>query len=166
MVVLKPGEFFFGASGEKVKTLLGSCVAISLWHPQRRIGGLCHYLLPSDPRRSRQKPDGRYADQALELFMAQVEQTATLPGEYEVKIFGGGNMFPGLSGSGINIGLKNIEAARALLKAHQFRPAAEHVGREGHRTVILDLATGHTWVRWQDDSESQATGNGGFESNE
>ena len=43
---LMPGDFVFGNSELKLKTLLGSCVAITLWHPDKKIGGMCHYMLP------------------------------------------------------------------------------------------------------------------------
>ncbi len=46
-VFLQPGELYFGDGRTRVRTLLGSCVAIAVWHPRLRIGGLCHYMLPS-----------------------------------------------------------------------------------------------------------------------
>ena len=46
-VFLLPGEFHFGDQDDRIITLLGSCVAITLWHPEKRIGGMCHYMLPS-----------------------------------------------------------------------------------------------------------------------
>jgi hypothetical protein len=48
-----------------LRTLLGSCVAITLWHPTRRIGGMCHFLLPERKRRTNEPPDGRYGDEAV-----------------------------------------------------------------------------------------------------
>lgn len=47
LVTLQPGEFHFGGANTRIQTLLGSCVAITLWHPIRRIGGMCHYMLPA-----------------------------------------------------------------------------------------------------------------------
>ena len=44
-VVLRPGDFYFGGGRTRISTLLGSCVSITLWHPQRHVGGMCHYLL-------------------------------------------------------------------------------------------------------------------------
>lgn len=148
MHVLAPGEFYFGHQGEQVKTLLGSCIAITLWHPKRKVGGMCHYLLPSSGKPCQDNLDGRYADQAMELFMRALKRTATRPREYEVKLFGGGNMFPGAA-SRSDVGERNIEAAYSLLKVNGFPKPQSHVGESGHRTVILDLASGETWLRWQ-----------------
>jgi len=49
-LMLMPGELHFGGEVQSLKTLLGSCVALTLWHPKRRIGGMCHFLLPSRQR--------------------------------------------------------------------------------------------------------------------
>ena len=147
-VVLSPGEFFFSVHGEEIRTLLGSCVAITLWHPKRRVGGMCHYLLPSAGKSTGNTLDGRYGDQAMTLFMTELKRTRTEPRGYQVKIFGGGNMFPDTAISSA-VGDRNIEAAQQLLRKHGFRTPEAHVGCSGHRTVILDLATGDTWLRWQ-----------------
>ena len=40
-VLLGAGDFYFGSGHTRVSTLLGSCVSITLWHPRRRIGGMC-----------------------------------------------------------------------------------------------------------------------------
>ena len=63
-VFLQPGEFYFGEEKTRIRTLLGSCVAVTLWHPKLRIGGMCHYMLPRRPRDkagAAEKLDGRYA---------------------------------------------------------------------------------------------------------
>jgi chemotaxis protein CheD len=151
--VLSPGEFFFSQDGGEVRTLLGSCVAITLWHPRRRLGGMCHYLLPSAGRPIGQDLDGRYGDQAMELFLAALKRTRTEPREFQVKVFGGGNMFPNTSQQS-GVGDKNIEAAFRLLKQYGFPAPESHVGCNGHRTVILDLETGDTWLRWNNGKNS------------
>ena len=45
-VVLAPGQVSFATCPTRLRTLLGSCVAFTFWHPQRRIGGMCHFMLP------------------------------------------------------------------------------------------------------------------------
>lgn len=149
MLILKPGEFYFGSQGERLKTLLGSCIAITLWHPERNIGGMCHFLLPTSPHGVQPPYDGRYADHAMKMFEAELKKHRTLAQEYQVKLFGGANMFPQIKNGGGDIGHKNISAARHLLKGAGFKIADEHVGSTGHRTVILELETGHTWIKWQ-----------------
>jgi len=45
-IVLHPGDWWFGGGDTRARTVLGSCIAITLWHPQLRVGGMCHYMLP------------------------------------------------------------------------------------------------------------------------
>ncbi len=67
-VFLHPGEFHFADGETHIHTLLGSCVAITLWHPYLRIGGMCHFVLPERPDKYNGKNlDGRYAEDAIQL---------------------------------------------------------------------------------------------------
>jgi chemotaxis protein CheD len=147
-VFLNPGDFYFCEAGTRLHTLLGSCVAITLWHPKLRIGGMCHYLLPDRAFRTKNhKLDGRYADEAVQLFLLEVTRHNTRPKDYHVKIFGGGNMFPGRAKNHMEVGIRNIEMARRLLMESGFTLSVEDVGGAGHRKIIFDLRSGDVWVR-------------------
>lgn len=147
-IYLKPGEFHFGGNHARVHTLLGSCVSITLWHPLRRIGGMCHFMLPSRGKAAALHPDGRYADESVKLFLREIGKFKSSPGEYQVKLFGGGSMFQQFrAGKPSEIAYSNIEAARTQLKAGGFSVHAEDVGGNGHRRIILDLRDGNVWVK-------------------
>ena len=146
-IFLQPGEFYFSDKETRIRTLLGSCVAITMWHPQRQIGGMCHYLLPAQATKHSEL-DGRYASDAIQLFMMELEKSNSLPREYEVKMFGGGNQFPGQTKNHrTSVPDNNIQMGRQLLKEHGFTIMAEHLGGTGHRNVIFDLWSGHVWMR-------------------
>lgn len=147
-VNLAPGEFFFGGGFTRVHTLLGSCVAITLWHPRKHIGGMCHYLLPSRGL-NQQQPQGHYADEAVQLFLQAIHKASTRPGEYQVKVFGGSNMFTrlGQGRSVLNISNSNVERGCLLLRQHGFNVVAKDVGGERHRKIYLELWNGDVWVR-------------------
>lgn len=147
-VFLQPGGFYFGGRDTRIRTLLGSCVSITLWHPGRRIGGMCHYLLPRRVGCRLGPLDGRYAEEALDLFLQEVRTRKTHPSEYQVKLFGGGNMFPCLvTGEGAAIAAKNIEVGRRLLLRYGFELHAEDAGGAGHRQVVFELWSGHVWMK-------------------
>lgn len=148
-IFLQPGEFYFGDRETRVRTLLGSCVAITLWHPRLQIGGMCHYLLPSrSANNDKHELDGRYAHDVIRLFMLELERSKTWPIDYEVKLFGGGNQFPGQEKPNtISIPENNIRAGRNMLTQHGFAVKAEHLGGTGHRNVIFDMWSGHVWLR-------------------
>jgi chemotaxis protein CheD len=151
-IFLQPGEFHFGGCDTRIRTLLGSCVAITMWHPRLLIGGMCHFMLPSRIVRPANELDGRYADEAMALFHREIRAIGGGSGEFQVKLFGGGNMFnlpphcDDQSGCN-NVACRNVMAARQLLHDHGHDIKAEHVGLHGHRNVILDVHSGKVWMR-------------------
>ncbi len=148
-IFLAPGELYFGQSPERIRTLLGSCVAITLWHPLLKLGGMCHFMLPNRPKKTNAALDGRYADEAIELFLHEIRHNKTHPTEYQAKIFGGGNMFPSIHKDShcLNIGARNCEAARQLLGQHRFQLVSEDLSGIGHRVLMFDLENGAAWLK-------------------
>ena len=146
-IFLQPGEYFVGNEGYQIRTMLGSCVSITLWHPSRRIGAMSHFLLPRRGTDAKGcELDARYGDEALSLMLAELAQAGIEPWQCQGKIFGGGNMFPSQSRpSCLNIGRRNGEAARAMLQAHGIRTIAESLLGIGHRQIIFDVSTGDVW---------------------
>ncbi|MGE0082772.1 MAG: hypothetical protein AB7U81_15970, partial [Thiohalomonadaceae bacterium] len=144
-VYLQPGGFYFGKGDVRVHTILGTCVAITLWLPARKTGGMCHYLLPRRPRHSNEPP-GLYADEAMMLFMREVQRLGHPAQEYDVGLFGGGHMFRVAATCPFDVAQMNIDAGWRLLRAHGFRVAMEHLGGIGHRRVVLDLDAGRVSV--------------------
>lgn len=149
-VFLQPGEFQFGGSDMRMRTLLGSCVSVVVWHPVRRLGGMCHFMLPSRTGSASRVLDGRYADEAMEWLLINIHRYGTQPGDYQLKLFGGGNMFPDLRlGSACHIGIKNVQKARELSQRYGFKCVSEHVEGMGHRYLIFDVWNGVVSMRHQ-----------------
>jgi chemotaxis protein CheD len=150
-IFLNPGEVFFGDSETRIRTVLGSCVAITAWHPELKVGGMCHYMLPARGRGKITQLDGRYADEAVLLLLKEALRYQTDPYRYEVKLFGGGNMFTNVAMSAaarnLNIADRNVIAGQELLRRHGFATAAEHLGGVGHRNIIFEISNGDVWVR-------------------
>jgi chemotaxis protein CheD len=149
-VVLNPGDFCFAEAGTRIRTLLGSCVSITMWHPRLLIGGMCHYLIPR--RRQQTTPDelsGRYADEAVEMFLQQIRRHQTQPADYEVKMFGGGDQFPDnrRAQGGVNIPRENVDRGLFLLQQHGFHLTTTHLGGTGPRNLVFDVTTGEVWMK-------------------
>ncbi len=144
-VFLDPGELHFGQAPLRISTLLGSCVSITLWHPARRLGGMCHYVLPSRKQRGANPLDGRYGDEAFSLLLQDIQKADCRPESFQAKLFGGGIMFTG-PGTQPDIGTGNVEQGRVLLQRSGIPLISEHVGGEGRRKLTFDLETGHVWL--------------------
>ena len=78
-VFLQPGEHFVGDANYRIRTLLGSCVSITLWHPVRKIGAMSHFLLSSRTPVDEisRELDGRYAEESLCLMLQELDEAAT-----------------------------------------------------------------------------------------
>ena len=151
-IFLQPGELFVGDAGFQIRTILGSCVSITLWHPQAKVGGMSHLLLPTRGVASPEL-DGRYGDEALELMFHDLRAAGVNPVQCEAKIFGGGNMFPGRRHvgnqhpSGLAVGQRNGQAARELLRLHGIGLVTESLYGIGHRQIIFDIRNGDVWSK-------------------
>lgn len=161
-VFLQPGDYHFGHDQTKIRTILGSCVSIILYHPKLKIGGMCHYMLPHrghmhllDKKGSAstrfnllnhkniKELDGRYADEAMQYFLRDLQHTGTNLKDYQAYLLGGGNMFPQHKHTSvIDIGRRNIEMAHTLAEHYKLNVIAEHLGGYGHRQVSITLWDG------------------------
>jgi len=138
--VIKPGGFYFGNDENEIYTLLGSCVSVTMWHPSRHMAGMCHVILPV---RGKEKSSLRFAGCAVKKFIEKAEEYNTLPSEYEVGIYGGGNMFPAISKNYEKlIGVKNFKEIEKLLVAAGFIVKFKDVGGEVARKLTLNRLTG------------------------
>ncbi|MBI3479045.1 MAG: chemotaxis protein CheD [Nitrosomonadales bacterium] len=163
-IFLQPGDFYFGDRNTRIRTLLGSCVSIICWHPHKLIGGMCHYMLSSRGKPRGGELDGKYADEAMEMFLREIRAAQTQPSEYQVKLFGAGNMFPlegnrdcrGCTpekaylkpkGACPKISCQNHMAAYYLVQLHGFTLQAEHLGGRGHRQLLFDIWSGNAWMK-------------------
>lgn len=147
-IFLQPGDLFVADAGYQIRTILGSCVSITLWHPATRTGGMSHFLLHtrSDAAKGLEL-DGRYGDEALEQMTNELKRGGVTPAQCQAKIFGGGNMFPNHSHAGaINVGQRNGEAARAMLTQHGIPVVSESLFGVGHRQIIFNVSNGDVWA--------------------
>ena len=158
-VFLHPGDFVFGEPGTHIHTVLGSCIAICLWHPILHIGGMCHYVLPSRSKGAAPSPelDGRYGDEAIQLFDWAIKLHQTEYPQYQAKIFGGANMFGKSATAGdALIGERNAEKAMLMLMERSAEITVVHVGEQGHRRIVMDAGTGDVWVKYKTDNNEVA----------
>ncbi|MEK8033730.1 chemotaxis protein CheD [Ideonella sp. DXS29W] len=143
---LMPGEWYFGREAMSVRTLLGSCVAVTLWHPVKQMGGMCHYLLP-ERRGPAGAPDGRYGIEAIELLVQRLKRAGTQPDEYVAHLYGGADTMPDATGVKLNVGERNIETGWTLIDKYGFQLDGVDVGDHIPRNVTLHLASGEVHVK-------------------
>lgn len=158
-VFLKPGEWYFGGAEALIKTLLGSCVSITLWHPRLKLGGMCHYLLSQ--RKNGEISDtfsGRYADEAMLLLVREALRSGRPLREFQVKLIGGASVLSGTERDGqvTDVPGENIVMARLLATQLGLNVQAEDFGGSGARLVLFDVACGDVWVRQSNERDVPA----------
>jgi chemotaxis protein CheD len=94
---------------------LGSCIAVSLYDPVKKIGGMLHFQLPSssiDATRAKQLPT-MFADTGMDYLLKQMEGLGAQRKRMKVKIAGAAQMLN--DAAMFNIGKRNHAAIRKLL---------------------------------------------------
>jgi chemotaxis protein CheD len=111
---LHPGDVVCAERGDKLETLLGSCVAIVMTDPRRTIGAMCHIVHSSDPLHGAAS-SAAYANVALDTMYRLLRRRGIVPALCHAYVYGGGNMFPELM-PGPQVGENNARWAVGALQ--------------------------------------------------
>ncbi|OYY59645.1 MAG: hypothetical protein B7Y51_12875 [Burkholderiales bacterium 28-67-8] len=131
--VLHPGDVACADRGDRLETLLGSCVAIVLTDPRRTIGAMCHIVHASRPVAG--MPDSTaYAERALSTLYAQLRARGINPLLCEAWVYGGGNMFPGQF-TASHVGDQNAHWALDALAHDGVRVLFHDLGGNAYRRL-------------------------------
>ena len=145
---LNPGEWTVGGTGEVFGTLLGSCVALVLWHPMMRIGAICHYVLPHREGGKAGEVDGRYGVEVLRMMARALAERGVALVQCTAKLFGGARVYEAGGKPQGDVGARNIACAHEFIEASGLVLTAEHVGGQGWRRLCFDAGTGEVWMRF------------------
>ena len=111
---VQPGAWVVD-SEKPLSTLLGSCVAVCLFDPLMKIGGINHFMLPEMGRSKNSDVDsllsGSYAMEAL-LNALLIKGAKKL--RLQAKAFGGGTIID-TDGGSLSIGMRNANFAKEWL---------------------------------------------------
>lgn len=146
-VKILPGEFYATTEDTLIVTVLGSCVSVCLRDPKLKIGGMNHFLLPSDDsaKDSALSESARYGVFAMELLINQLFKLGAVKSRLQAKIFGGGNVLKGLTLN--SVGQRNAEFIVDYLKAENIPVLAGDLLDEYPRKVYFFPNTGKVLVR-------------------
>jgi chemotaxis protein CheD len=132
---------------EMVTYALGSCIAVVIWDPVARVGGLLHFMLPESAvdrdTQGRANPY-RYADTGTPLLFRAAYEKGAEKRRLVVRLAGGANVVD--AGGVFNIGRRNYAAVRKILWKAGVLVHGEDVGGAVSRTVRLEVATGRCTV--------------------
>ncbi len=144
---LSPGEYYVSRGQELISTVLGSCVAACVRDTRLCIGGMNHFLLPSNEGASDSgscvNAGLRYGSVAMEHLINGLLAQGARRERLEVKVFGGATII----GSTMAIGQRNVEFVLEYLHTEGYPLASQSVGGRGGRKVFYDPSTGKALVK-------------------
>lgn len=134
---------------KKLTTLgLGSCVGITLYDKQNKVGGLVHIMLPSSLEIRKNQNKAKFADTGIDNLVEVMVKNGAKKSNLIAKIAGGSQMFSFNSDNNIlKIGERNVIATKKKLKEINIRVISEDTGGNFGRTIILDPSDGSLYIR-------------------
>ena len=125
------GQIAAGAAPTQFRAIVGSCIALALYHPGQKFGVMSHIVLPESAQRS--GTPGKFADTAIPRMLDMLREAGVSVRDLTVKFAGGANMF-GRPGP-LQIGEANVAAVAAALQK-----LPDRAGRNSR--VVFDCAKG------------------------
>lgn len=136
---LYPGALFISPEPYLITTILGSCVAVCLYDPVLKIGGMNHYMLPLWNGQGLASP--RYGNIAIRKLIDNIESLGSSKANLKAKIFGGAEIIS-TNISQFMIGERNISIAKDHLHEENIQIVASSVGGKHGRKIIFDTFSG------------------------
>ena len=126
---------------------LGSCIAVVIYDPLVKVGGLLHFMLPDsslDANKARENP-GMFADTGVKLLFKSCYTLGAEKKRIITKVAGGASILDNTNY--FRIGEKNIMALRKIFWKNDVFIDCEDTGKNYNRTVRLDIADGKVHVK-------------------
>ena len=124
---------------------LGSCVAVTIYEPEKKIGALLHFLLPEGDRNG--SSPFKYGDKGIEMMVKALENLGAQRNKMVAKLFGGALMFAQLIRTPENsIGVRNLKKAREVLNRLNIPIVGEDTNGDYGRSIEFNLKDGSVRV--------------------
>jgi chemotaxis protein CheD len=142
---LYPGTLFAHRTPHLVTTVLGTCVAVCLWDPVLRLGGINHYLLPLWNGQWLASP--KYGNIAIPRLMEKMVAMGSNAYDIRAKLFGGKENGKNEQNM-LRIGSRNVEIAEDLLKDWKVPIISMSVGGPKGRKMLFHTDTGEVLLKY------------------
>ena len=130
-----------------MSTLLGSCVAVCLFDPLLRVGGLNHFMLPNMGRSQHGDVDSLLSgDFAMESLLNALLQKGAKKVRLQAKGFGGGTIID-IQGGSLSIGMRNANFAKEWLDREGIPLLSSDFLGPWSRKVLFLPNTGDAYCR-------------------
>lgn len=126
---------------------LGSCIGVTVYDPQARVGGMLHFMLPtaSINKEKAERNPAMFGDTGVPLLFRSCYELGAKKERLVVCAAGGAEVMA--DGGHFRIGTRNRTILRKLFWKNGILIAAEDTGGSISRTLTLHLGTGQVTVR-------------------
>jgi chemotaxis protein CheD len=145
-IYLKPGELVTTHEPAIITTILGSCVAVTMFSKRLRMGSICHAMLPKNPP-SNGSDTFRYVDSSILYMIEKLLLVGVRKDEIVVKLLGGADVLDRIDGRTISVGQQNIRQAVEIIRKEGLSLAACDVGGQFGRKIVFYGHTGRVLLR-------------------
>lgn len=139
------GEYHISTTNEIITTTLGSCISVCLYDPYAKVGGMNHYMLPTQTFDESEENmvfgKAKYGIISMELLINNLLTAGARRERLQSKVFGGANMFKNVNMENA-VGVQNIAFAKRYLIAEGIPIVKDDVGGDHARKVYFDTKTG------------------------
>jgi chemotaxis protein CheD len=159
-LTLHPGELYIASEPSILRTILGSCVGVTIWSHRIGAGALCHGVLPRCPfpeaPGANLEEGFRYVDFSIRYMARQFDALGSRRDQLVVKVFGGADVLPASIGvrNKATVGAQNCQVAFDTLAEERLVVAASDVGGPRGRRIHFHTGTGevllHRLAAWDD----------------
>ncbi len=129
-----------------ISTILGSCVAVCLFDPWTRIGGMNHIFLPGKADLKEFSMPSRFGINAMELLINRIINLGGKRNRFSAKVFGGAHLLSAISDEN-GVGRKNSEFTREFLRIEKIRIISSDLGGNEGRKIYFHTDTGEVFLR-------------------
>jgi len=144
-VFLMPGEVIISARPILVSTVLGSCVTVTMYSPEKGVGAICHAMLPNNHK---ENDSLLYVDTAVRYTHRKMREYGVRD-DLVVKLFGGAQVLAGGNqvDSRRSVGEQNVDQARKTLGQLGLAIATADTGGTTGRKLFFSIKTGEVYLR-------------------
>jgi chemotaxis protein CheD len=169
-IYLKPSELCVSKAPALVTTVLGSCVAVTMYQPELGVSVICHAPQSVCSKQQTECPKHcidkyHYVSCVIPEMLGHMEAAGAKRELIEVKLFGGATMFSVSANQAV--GRQNVETAISVLRHCRLELKARKVGGRRGCKIVFNTHTGEVMLKrirysegWQQKTGGNRAGKG------
>lgn len=143
MYLLEAGQIILSESPICVRTILGSCVSVTFFHPGSGTAAIIHGLYPG------KGSNASYTETAIEMVVSELQKRGIHSSMLEIKLFGGARITLSQKESKYlnSVSDSNVDSAKKALSRFDLIVSQEDTGCEYGRELRFFTDSGDVYIK-------------------